>query len=116
MSLVEQALLPDLLQRPPFRFNEIIFIRNVGMFHVGPESHHIRKFLPHPLILPNRLPAFLDKRFDPIGLNLLFSVDTDGLLHFELHRQAVGIPACLTQHLFPFHGLIAGQHILNHSR
>ena len=116
MALVEQALLPDFLECPPFGFNEVIFVGDVGMFHISPEANHIREFFPHALVLPNGFTALLDERLDAVFFNLFLAIDAHELFDFKLYRQAVGIPASLAQNLLALHGLITRQHILDNAR
>ena len=75
VALVEEALLPDLLQCPPLGLDEVILIGDVGVVHVSPEANYIGELLPHALVLPDRLPALLDERLDAVFLNLLLAVD-----------------------------------------
>ena len=96
MALVEQALLPYFLERPPFGFNEVVFVSDVGMFHVSPETDHIGKFFPHAFVFPNRLTALLDERLNAVFFNLFLAVDAHEFFHFELYRQTVRIPAGLS--------------------
>ena len=116
VPLVEQAFLPDLLERPPFRLDEIILVGDVGMLHVRPETDDIGELLPHALVLPDRLAALLDKRLDAVRLDLLLAVDADGLLDLELDGQAVRIPARLPQNLLALHRGETRQHILDDAR
>lgn len=79
MPLVKQALIPNLLECPPFRLNVIIFVGDIGIVHVRPKAHDARKFFPHRLILPDRFAAFLDKRLHAVSFDLLLAVNADKL-------------------------------------
>ena len=116
MPLIEKPLLPDLLQRPPLRLDEVILVRDVGMLHIRPETDDIGELLPHALILPDRLTAFLDERLDAVLLDLFLPIDADRLLDLQLNGQPMRVPACLAEHLAPLHRLIARQHILDDAR
>ena len=116
MSLVEQPLLPDLLQRPPLGLDEVVLICDVGMLHIRPEADDIGELLPHTLVLPDGLTAFLDERLDAVLLDLLLAVDADRLLDLQLDGQSMRVPARLAEHLAPLHRLIARQHILDDTR
>ena len=116
MPLIEQSLLPDLLQRPPLGLDEVVLIRNVGMLHIRPEADDIGELLPHALVLPDGLTAFLDERLNAVLLDLLLPVDADRLLDLQLDGQPMRVPARLAEHLAPLHRLIARQHILDDTR
>ena len=110
VALIEQALLPDLLECPPLRLDEVVLIRDVGVLHVGPETNDIGELLPHALVLPDGLTALLDERLDAVRLDLLLAVDA------ELDRQAVRIPASLPEDLLALHRSEARQHVLDDAR
>ena len=116
VAFIEQALLPDFLECPPLRLDEVVLIRDVGVLHVGPETDDIGELLPHALVLPDGLTALLDERLDAVRLDLLLAVDADLLLDFELDRQAVRIPASLPEDLLALHRSEARQHVLDDAR
>ena len=103
VALVEQALIPDLLQCPPLGLDEVVLIGNIGMVHVSPETDDIGELLPHSLVLPHGLTTLFDEWLNAVFLNLLLAIDADGLLDLQLHRQAVRIPAGLAQDLLALH-------------
>ena len=112
-SLVEKPLLPDLLQRPPLRLDILIVIGNVRMLHIRPETNGSGEILPHALVFPDTLLTFINKWLQAVLLDLILAVQTQGPLHFQLHRQSVSIPAGLPWHLIALHGAVAGDHILD---
>ena len=116
VALVEQALLPDFLECPPLRLDEVVLIGDVRVLHVSPEADNIGELLPHALVLPDGLAALLDERLDAICLDLFLAVDADLLLDFELDRQAVRIPASLPEDLLALHRGEARQHVLDDAR
>ncbi len=116
VALVEQAFFPDLLERPPLGLDEVVLIGDVGMLHVRPETDDIGELLPHTLVLPDRLTAFLDERLDAVRLDLLLAVDADGLLDLELDGQAVRVPARFPENLLALHRGEARQHVLDDAR
>ena len=116
VALVEQALLPDLLERPPLRLDEVVLVGDVRVLHVSPEADDIGELLPHALVLPDGLAALLDERLDAVCLDLFLAVDADLLLDFELNRQAVRIPASLSEDLLALHRGEARQHVLDDAR
>ena len=113
VALVQQLLIPDLLQCPPLRLDKCIVIRNVRIIHVRPESDGRGKILPHSLIFPDALLAVLDERLHAVLLDLLFAVKAKHLLYFQLYRQTMCIPSCLSRNHLSFHCLVTRNHILN---
>ena len=116
MTLVEQTLFVDLLQAPPFGFDIVILVGDVRMLHVSPVADALAHFFPLGLILPDRLFAFLDERFDAVFLNLRLAVQTQHLLDFQLDRQTMGIPARLAQNVVTLHRAIARDDVLDCAR
>ena len=111
-TLVQQALVPDLLEGPPLAFDKAVVIGDVGVLHVGPEAHVLGEILPHALVLPHALLALFDEGGDAIGLDLVLAVDVQQLFHFQLHGQAVGVPAGLAGDHLPLHGVEPGEQVL----
>ena len=116
MTLIEQTLFVDLLQAPPFGFDIVILVGDVRMLHVSPVADALAHLFPLGLILPDRLFAFLDERFDAVFLNLRLAVQTQHLLDFQLDRQTMGIPARLAQHIVTLHRAIARDDVLDRTR
>ncbi|MPN06937.1 hypothetical protein SDC9_154194 [bioreactor metagenome] len=116
VPLVEQTLLVDGLQRPPDALDVVILIGDVGVFHIRPETDAVGHGFPFGLVFPDRLFAFLDERLDAVGFNLLLAVEAELLFHFDLHGQAMGIPAGLAQHVVALHGLVARNDVLDRAR
>ena len=54
-----------------------------------------------------------NKGLQAVFFNLVFSIQAQLLFHFQLYRQAVGIPAGLAGHHIALHGAVAGDHILD---
>ena len=86
------------------------------MLHVGPVTDALAHLLPLGLILPDGFLALLDERLDAVFLSLRLAVQAEHLLHFQLHRQAVGIPAGLAQHIIAFHRAVARDDVLDRAR
>ena len=111
-ALVQKALVPNLLEGPPLALDEVVVIGDVGVLHVGPEAHVLGEILPQALVLPHALLALLNEGGNAIGLDLLLAVDVQQLFHFQLHGQAVGIPAGLAGDHLPLHGVEPGEQVL----
>ena len=113
VSLIQEPPVPDLFQRPPFTLDVVILICDIGMIHICPETDGGGEILPHPLIFPDALLALVDKGRDTVSLDVLLALKAKELLHFQLHRQAVRVPARLAGDSFALHGVVAGNHILD---
>ena len=85
------------------------------MLHIRPETDGVGELFPHALVFPYALFAFLHERLDTILLNLLLAVQAELLLHLDLDRQSVGIPARLTRYLISLHGPVSRNHILDNT-
>ena len=112
-AFVQQPFLPDLLERPPFRLDEIVVIGDIGFIHIRPESNDTGEILPHTLVFPDALFTLLDKGFQTVGFDLFLSVQSQLLLDLQLYRQAMGIPTGFPGNHIAFHGAVAGDHILD---
>ena len=112
-ALVEKLFFPNLFECPPFGLDKVVVIGDIGVIHVHPEAHRAGEILPHALVLPDAFLTFIDERLQAIGLNLILAVDVQQLFHFQLHGQAMRIPAGLARHLLALHGLVAGQQIFD---
>ena len=88
-------------------------IGDVGIIHIRPEAHGAGEILPHPLVLPDAFLALVDEGGEAVFLDLLLAVQPQKLLHFQFHRQAVGIPTGFPGHHVALHGAVAGDHILD---
>ena len=113
VALIDQALVRDGLEAPPFGFNVIIVVGHVRVFHVHPITYPVAHFFPFVQVLPHAFLALLDEGLDAVLFDLGLAVQAQLLFHFKLHRQAVGIPARLAQHVFPLHGVIPGDQVLD---
>ena len=83
------------------------------MVHICPEAYCIGEILPHTLVLPDTFLTFINKGSQTILLNLLFSIQSKKLFHFQLYGQSVGIPAGLSRYHIALHGTVSGNHILD---
>ena len=102
IALIEQALIPDFLQCPPLGLDEVVFIGDVRVFHIRPETDDLGELLPHALVLPDGFAALLDERLDAVFLDLLLAVDADSLLDLDsTGRPCVSQPA-LRRTFLPF--------------
>ena len=114
-ALVQQALLPDLLQRPPLGLDVVVIVCDKRMLHVSPETYGAGEILPHALVFPDALFTFADERIQAVLLDLLLAVQTQHLLDLQLYRKSVGIPAGLSRYHVALHGAVSGDHILDNT-
>ena len=83
------------------------------MIHIRPEAYGAGEILPHALVLPDAFLALADEGIQTVLLDLLLAVQTQLLLHLQLHRKPVGVPAGLSRHIVALHGPVAGNHVLD---
>ena len=115
MPLIKQPLVPDFLKRPPFGLYILIFICDIGIFHICPETNPVRHLLPFLLIFPDTFLTLLNKGLDSVFLNLLFTIDTQQLFNLKLNRQTMRIPAGFSQDMIALHCFISWNNILDNS-
>ena len=116
VALIDQPLVPHLLYCPPAALDEFIVHGNVGMLQVDPESDAVSQGIPFLEIAENTLPAFLIELIDAVVLDFFLALEIKLLLHLELNRQAMGIPAGDTGRIIPLHRLVTGDNILENTR
>ena len=115
-AFIQKTFFPDFFERPPFGFYKVVIIGNIRILHIRPKSDRIGKLFPHSLIFPDAFLAFFYKRFQSVCFNLIFSVKPELLFHFQLHGEAMRIPARFPKDMIPFHRFISWDHILDYTR
>ena len=113
VALVKQTLFVDLFERPPFGLDVVVLIGDVGVVHIRPVAHAVAHLLPLGLIFPDGLLALLDERLHAVLFDLFLAVKAEEFFHLKLHRQAMGIPARLAQHVVALHGAVTGDDVLD---
>ena len=116
VTLVKKPFFPNLFQRPPFGFDKVIVIGNIGVVHIRPKADGLRKVLPHAFIFPNAFLALFDERFKSVLFNLLLAVQPEKLFNFKLNGQSVRVPACLADNLAALHRMVTRNHVLDNAR
>ena len=116
VALVEQVLLPDLLERPPDRLDVLVVVGHIGVVHVDPEADPLGEPGELVHVLEHRLAAALVELRHAVGLDVVLRLDAQLALHLELDRQAVGVPARLAVDLVAAHGLVAREDVLEDPR
>ena len=111
--LVEEALVPDGLEVRPHRLHELGREGPVGVVDVEPVPDPLGEGLPFVDVVAHRLPAQPGELGDAhLFLDLALGGDAQLLLHLDLDRQAVGVPAGLPGDGVPPHGPVAAEQVL----
>ena len=106
----------NFFKRPPLRFDIVVVIGHVGVFHVDPVTYALAHLLPFVLILENGFLALIVKRLNPVSFDLFFAVETELFFHFEFHGKSVRIPARFSQNVPALHRLKARDNVLHDAR
>ena len=112
VALVQEALLPDLLERPPDGLDVVVVEREVGLVGVDPERDPLRQPLPLVDVLEHRVAALLVELGHAVALDVVLVVEAELALDLELDRQAVAVPAALAVDLVAAHRLEAREDVL----
>ena len=113
VTLIQQALLVELLEHPPQGLDVLVVVGDVGVLHIDPVAHLAREILPHARELHHRLAAGAVVLLDRNGLADGLLRDAELLLYAQLHRQTVRIPTRLAVHLEALLRLVAAEDILD---
>ncbi len=111
MPLVEQAFIPDLLQRPPFGFDIFVMVGNIRVVHVCPEANAVAHRAPFLFVRPDAFLTFADKGDNAVALNLLLAIQAKYLFDLQLNGQSMRIPAGFTEDFIALHGFVAGNQV-----
>lgn len=107
--LDQQALVEDLLQRPPDRLDVLGVHRDVGVVEVDPVAHAGRQLGERVGVAEHGLAALVVEGGDAVRLDVLLAGEAELLLDRQLHREAVAVPAGLAGHVVAAHGAEAGK-------
>ncbi len=110
--LDQQALVVDLLQRPPDGLDVRGVHRPVGVVGVDPVAHPLGHLLEGADVAEHRLAAPGVELGDPVGLDVALAGEPELLLDGELDGQPVAVPAGLPLDAVALHGLEAGEDVL----
>src|SRR5947208_6024807 len=106
----------ELLQRPPDGLDVRGVHRPVGLLGVDPEADQLREALEGVDVSLDGLTAEPVELGDAERLDVLLAGRADLLLHLDLDRQAVTVPATLALHVVARHRLEPREHILEGAR
>jgi hypothetical protein len=114
--LHQKALLEDPLQRPP---DALYVLRAHGLVRVlvvGPVAHAFAHGLEGIDVAAHRLPAPLVELRDAVPLDVRLASEAELLLHLELHREAMAVPAGHPRDVVALHGLEPREDVLEYTR
>ena len=77
------------------------------MIHIRPKRDTVAHLFPFAFVFPDAFFALLDKRLHAVFFNLFFAIQPQHFFHFQLHRQAVRVPAGFAKHVVSAHAFIA---------
>ena len=112
VTLIDQPRLEELGQDPPDGFDVVVIQRNVGVIHVDEVAHAMRHVAPHGFVREHGFLALFVEFFNAVFLDVLLAGESQLLFHFDLHGQAVGVPAGFPADPVALHGLIAQHGVL----
>ena len=112
-ALIQKPAVVNALERPPFTFDIIVIVGDIGVVHIRPKADGAGKIFPHALVFPHAFLAVRNKGLQPVLFYLVLAVQAQLLFHLQLYRQAVGIPAGLAGHHIALHGAVPGDHVLD---
>ena len=110
--LDQQALVGDLLERPPDRLHVGGVHGAVGAGHVDPVAHPRRHALELVDVAGDALAAAGVELRDAVRLDVALAGEPQLLLHRQLDGQAVAVPPGATGHRAALHGLEAREQVL----
>jgi hypothetical protein len=116
MVLHQQALVVDLLQRPPHRLDVARVHRPVGLVGVHPVRHAAREVLELTDVPHHGLAAPRVELRDAVGLDVALAREPELLLDGQLHGEAVAVPAALARYVTALHGLEPREQVLEYPR
>ena len=113
LAFVEQTLAVDVLEQPPQGLDVAVVVGYVGVVHVDPVAYAFGQRAPFGGIFHD-LPAACAVIFLNADLPAYVLLgDAELLLHSELHRKPVGVPAGAAAHLESRLRLVAADRILD---
>ena len=115
VALVQQPLVPHLLQRPPDRLDVGVLERVVGVVGVDPEADPLGELRPLVDVAQHRLAALGVELGHAVALDVLLRLEAELLLDLELDRQAVAVPPALAPRMLAAHRVEAREHVLEHA-
>ena len=113
IALVDEALVPQRLERPDHAFHEALVHGAVGVLEAHPAGRAVDVPLPIMGVALHREPALLVELRDAVIQDRGAPEDLDLLLDLEFGRQAVAVPAEAALDVAPAHRLVARHDVLD---
>src|SRR5207248_8868892 len=104
------------LERPPDRLDVAGVHGLVGVLGVGPVAHPPGHLQPGVDVPEHGLAAARVELGYPIGLDVPLAGEAEFLLHRDLDRQPVAVPAAIARDMEPLNGLEPGEQVLERAR
>ena len=112
VTLVDHALLEELIQDPPDGFDVIVVQGDVRMIQVYQVAHAVAHLAPQALVGEDGFLALLVEFADAVFFDILLTGEAELLFHFDLYGQAVGVPSGFARYAVALHGLVAADGVL----
>ena len=77
MTFVDKSFVGNRLDSPPYGFDILVVVGNIGVVHIYPITYSVAHSFPFALVFPNGLFTFFDKRLDTVFFYFGFSVNTE---------------------------------------
>ena len=116
IAFVQKAFFIYLLKQIPESLNIAVVVCDVRMFHIHPVPYLLRKRNPLPCIFHHLLAAGVIVFLDGYPAPYVFLRNAEFLLHAQLDRQAVSIPAGSPFHAETALRLVAADSVLYGTR
>ena len=114
-TLVEEAVIPQLLEDPPAGLDKVVVQGYVGVLHVHPEADAVGENLPFLDVAEDAFAAALVELLDAVFLDIPLGTEAKFLFDFQFHRKTVGVPAAFAKAAITLHGAVAANHVLEHA-
>ena len=114
--LVDQTVLPHLLEDPPAGLDVVVVPGDVGVLHIRPEADALAHARPLFHVAADALLAAFVESGDAERFDLGLGFEPQLLFDLQFDREAVGIPACFARHGVSPHGLVARDQVLEDAR
>ena len=116
VALVEITLVIQLTEQPPKCFDVGVFVRHIGVFHVHPVAHEVRKIRPFARELHDVAAALGVVLVDRDFLADIFLGDAEFFLHAKFNGETVGVPTGFAFHLKALHRFVTTEHVFDGAR
>ena len=113
VTLIEQALVEELLQKPPQCLDIFVVVGDIRVVHIHPVTHLLCQVLPYVGELHHLLAAGAVVLLDRDCLADILLGDAELLLHTQLYGQTVCVPTRLTVYEVTLLCLVAADNILD---